>query len=556
MQNIIKSWFKYMVFVGLFGVGINLIYLVIPIYIMVVYDKVLFSFSKATLFTLSVGVLFSLIMMGLLDYYRRRILGQAGNDLAQKMVPFLYESMQADAAGIAPKGYDRGVFDLEQLRDGIVRGQIFYIFDLPWVLIYLGVLYFVHPLVGTVAIAGVFLVSLFQILLRKLGKNQYIAADIAFQANANFVNTCLHHAQLISGMGMVSAVIKKYKNRYQQVLVKRSRADGFQSGAGAVIRLLQVICMAAVFTTAVFVFFTNGITTGTIFACVILIVRLFYPFEQSLAAMKSSIEVMAAYARLKHFVDTQAPKERLSLPVPEGRVEAQALTMAIQGRAILHNISFALEPGETLGILGPSSAGKTSLCKLLLGIWPTTSGKITLDKAEIGQWPRNELGKYVGYLPQETELFPGTVAENISRLADVDSELVVKAARKAGVHEMILKLPQGYDTKIDRTGKSLAAGQRQLISLARALYGDTKYVVLDEPQTHLDDLGFAMMVHALNNLKQEKITTILVTDRPNLLMSMDKLLVIREGQVAMYGPGKEVINQLANKQQPQQAAGV
>lgn len=556
MQNLIKSWFKYFIFVGLFGLCINLIYLSIPIYMMIVYDRVLFSFSRATLYALSVGVLISLIVMGLMDYFRTRMLGQAGNDMARKMMPFVFKNMQEDNTGIKRQGYTRGLYDLELLRDAIVQGQIFYILDLPWVVIYLGVLYIIHPLVGVVAMAGVFLVTMFQILLRMIEKKRYTIADVAFQANADFAGTCVNQAELVSGMGMLPAVMGKYQDSYQKVLAVRSGADAFQSGTGAVIRLLHTTCLAGVFGAGAFVFFTDEITAGAIFASVMIIARLFYPFERSLSSMKISIEAMAAYRRIKHFVDTKQAKKKLSLPAPEGKFDAQAVTLALAGKTILHNISFALEPGETLGIIGPSSAGKTSLCKLLLGIWPAAAGKIRLDGAEIAQWPGEEFGKYVGYLPQESELFQASVAENIARLQEVDSEKVVKAAQRAGAHQMILKLAQGYDTKIDATGKNLSAGQRQLISLARVLYGDPKLVVLDEPHTHLDDLGLRILASVLNNLKQEKITVVMVTDRPNLLMNMDKLLVIKEGQVAMYGPGKEVLGQLANRQQPQQAVGV
>lgn len=556
MQNIIKSWFKYFIFVGVFGVCINLIYLAIPLYMMVVYDRVLFSFSRPTLYALSAGVLICLIVMGLVDYLRMRILGQAGNSLARKMTPFIVKSMQADAAGITGQGYVRGLYDLELLKDAVVHGRIFYILDLPWVLIYLGVLYFLHPLVGAMAVAGVFIVTVCQLFLRKLEKKRYVVADVAFQANADFVGTCLQQAGIVSGMGMLPAVVGKYSDRYWKILAEKSGADVSQASVGAVLRMLHVMATAAVFGAGAFVFFGDGMTAGAIFAGVIILARLFYSFERSLSDMKFSIEAMAAYKRLKLFVDTRKPEKKLSLPVPEGKFDAQAVTLAVDGRTILHNISFALEPGETLGVFGPSSSGKTSLCKVLLGIWPPLAGKVRLDGAEIAHWHQDEFGTYVGYLPQEPELFPASVAQNISRLQEPDSEKVVKAAQKAGVHQMILKLPQGYDTKIDRTGKNLAAGQRQLISLARALYGDPKFVVLDEPHTHLDDLGLKILFAALNNLKQDKITTVVVTDRSNLLVNMDKLLMIKEGQVAMYGPGKEVLNQLAGRQQPQQVAGV
>jgi ATP-binding cassette subfamily C protein EexD len=350
--------------------------------------------------------------------------------------------------------------------------------------------------------------------------------------------------------------MEKHRVRYEKILVAKSGADAFQSVVGAVIRLLQLTVVAAVFTAGAFVFFTNEITVGAIFASVIIIARLFYPFERSLSDMKTSIEAMAAYRRLKQFVNTQKSKPKLSLPAPQGRFAAETITLSLDSRTILHNISFALEPGETLGVFGPSASGKTSLCKVLLGIWPAVAGKIRLDGAEIAQWPRGELGKYLGYMPQEPELFAGSVAYNISRFAAMDSEKIVTAAKKAGVHEMILKLPQGYDTKIDQSGKNLAAGQRQLICLARAVYGETKFVILDEPHTHLDELGLRMVVTALKNLKEEKVTTIVVSDRPNLIVNMDKLLVIKEGQVAMYGPGKEVLSQLTKSQQSHQAAGV
>lgn len=556
MQNLIKSWFKYFLFIGFFGVCINLLYLVIPIYMMVVYDSVLFSFSKATLYTLSVGVLISLIVMGLIDYCRGRMLGQAGNDFAYKMMPFVVKGMQEGAAGVSPPEYTRGLFDLELLRDAIVRGHVFYLLDLPWVLIYLGTLYFIHPLIGILAIGGVLMVIVFQVLLRMFEKKQYIVADVLFQANVDFAGTCLRSAQAVSGMGMQSTVMEKYRDGYKKVLEGNSRADAFHSGTGAVVRVLYLIVLAAVFGAGAFVFFTDEITIGVIFASVMIVIRLFAPFERSLSGMKASIEAMAAYKRLEHFVNTREEKEKLSLPVPEGRFEAESVSLALAGKNILNNISFSLEPGESLGIFGPSAAGKTSLCKVLLGIWPAIAGKVRLDRAEIAQWSRGELGKHVGYLPQESELFPGSVAENISRLMDADSEKVVSASQKAGVHEMILRLPQGYDTKIDQTGKNLAASQRQLICLARALYGDPKFVILDEPHTHLDDQGFNMVLYALNNLKQDKITTIVVTDRPNLLVNRDKLLLIKEGQVAMYGPGKEVLAKLTNAQQPQQAAGV
>lgn len=556
MQTISRAWVKYFIFAGVFGFCVNLVYLALPIYMMVIYDKVLFSFSTASLFTLATGVVISFVMMALIDYCRARMLGQAGNDLAQKMMPYVFKSMQADAAGVTRSGYTRGLLDLELLRNAFVGGHIVNILELPWVLVYLAVIYLIHPMMGFVSIGGVVLVTMFQLLLKKIETKRYTVADVMFHASVDFAGNCLRHAQLISGMGMFSAAMEQYRARYEKSLAAKSGADAFQSAFGTVIRLLQVTVVAAVFTTGAFVFFTHEITQGGIFAGVIIITRLFYPYERSLLNMKVAVEAAAAYKRLKQFVNTRESKPKLSLPAPEGRFSAESVTLALDSRTVLYNISLALEPGETLGVFGPSASGKTCLCKVLLGIWPPLTGKVRLDGAQLSQWPEDELGQYLGYMPQAPDLFPGSVAENISRFEEMDSEKIVNAAQRAGVHEMILKLPQGYETRIDQSGRNLAAGQRQLISLARALYGDPKFVVLDEPHAHLDDLGFRMVLAALKNLKQENVTTIVVSDRPNLIVNMDKLLVIKEGQTAMYGPGKEVLTKLANNKQSQQAAGV
>ncbi len=556
MHNMIKSWAKYSIIIGLFGVGSNLIYLALPIYIMIIYDRVLFSFSIATLATMSLGVLISLIIMGLIEYFRIRIMTQAGTSLSLKMTPFVLKMMHRDAAGVTRSGYTRGLEDLNLVRNARVQGQTFYILDLPWILIYLGILFYIHPLVGGVATVLVFIAVLFQVLLRILEKKRYPIAEVAFQTNADFVASSLQHAGIVFGLGMLASVCKRYQDQNNKVLTLQAEADLFHCRIGTMVRFFHLAGPPAVLGAGAYVFFSNQITAGVMFASVMIIARLFYPLERSLSNMKVSIEAMAAYKRLTHFVTLRPEKVKLSLPVPAGKFAAEALSLALNGKMVLQNISFALEPGETLGILGPSSVGKTSLCKMLLGIWPAASGKVRLDGAEIAQWPEDELGRYIGYMPQEPELFPATVAENIAQLRETDSEKVVKAAQKAGVHEMILKLPLGYDTQIDQTGKNLSAGQRQLISLARALYDDPKFVVLDEPHSHLDDIGIKMLFYALNNLKQDSVTTIVITDRTNIIVSMDKLLMLKEGQVAMYGLGKAVLEQLANKQKDQQAAGV
>jgi ABC-type protease/lipase transport system fused ATPase/permease subunit len=357
-------------------------------------------------------------------------------------------------------------------------------------------------------------------------------------------------------MYMLPALVRLYGKYRHQADVTRSGADALYSWIGAVIRLIQLAGPVAVFGAGVFVFFEEQITAGAIVAGLVISLRLFFILEQRLSGMTSSIQAAAALRRLRTFVDVQPAAQKLSLPVPKGQFTAQGITLALGGKPVLYNITFDLAPGEMLGILGPSSAGKTCLCQVLLGIWPPSAGNIRLDGAEISQWPEQDLAGYVGYLAQAPALFPTTVAQNIARLQEPDPEKVVAAAKKAGVHEMILTLAKGYDTMMEGPGTNLSAGQRQGLCLARALYDDPRLLVLDEPHTHLDDQGLQTLLHCMEGLKQSAVTTVVVSDRPKILMNMDKLLMIKEGRASMYGPAKEVLAQLSNRQPPRQAAGV
>jgi ABC-type protease/lipase transport system fused ATPase/permease subunit len=259
---------------------------------------------------------------------------------------------------------------------------------------------------------------------------------------------------------------------------------------------------------------------------------------------KQTVEARAAYKRLKELLEAAQTRNFMDLPEPQGRLDAEGIGLALSGRHLLSNVSFTLLPGESMGLIGPSGAGKSSLCRLLLGIWPASAGKVRLDGADIFSWDSDALGQYVGYLPQDVELFTGTVAENIARMGDVDSEKVVEAAVLAGVHDLILRMPNGYDTSIGDMGMQLSGGQRQLVGLARVFYGKPRLVILDEPNSNLDERGEKALLAALEQLKKQGATTILVTHKPSLLTSVDKVLVLKDGQVAMFGPRDEIFRAL------------
>jgi PrtD family type I secretion system ABC transporter len=297
----------------------------------------------------------------------------------------------------------------------------------------------------------------------------------------------------------------------------------------------------------------NESNAGVMITASIIMGRALAPIEQSMAMWRQTIEARAAYKRLNGVMGAITDTETTELPAPTGKLDVEGVTLALGGRPVLQNVSFSLEKGESIGLIGPSASGKTCLCRTLLGIWPTLGGQVRLDGASVFQWRQDELGDYLGYLPQDIELFPGTVSDNIARMGAVDSEKVVAAAKNAGVHEMILKLPMGYDTPIGDGGNILSGGQRQRIALARALYGNPVFVILDEPNSNLDDLGEKALVQTLTRMKDQGITTIVVSHKPNLLAVVDKILMLNNGMVALYGPKDEVIKKMMSAVQTQKA---
>lgn len=556
MQKRLTFGSRYVLFAAVFISCANLIYLSVPIYMMIVYDKVLYSFSRASLYALSVGLLIALAAMVVIGYLQRRLMMHAGNKLVQDTTPAALETMRADTAGNQQTGYTRSLEDLGTVRDAAIRGYLFSFLDLPWILIYLGVLVVIHPVVGLLAGGVVFLAAMFQILLKAAVKKRYTASDVSLRAGADFARDCLKQARLLTGMQMLPALVRLYRQREQTALTARAGADALYAGIGSVIRLIHLAGPAVVFSAGAFVFFNEEISVGAIVAALVIGFRLFYYFEWRLENLPASVSAAAAYKRLRTFVDIQPPEKKLSLPEPKGEFAGQGMVLTLGGKPVLNNISFDLAPGERLGVSGPSGAGKTCLCRVMTGIWPPVAGKIRLEGAELSQWPAADLGRYMGYLPQKPVLFPVTVAQNISRLFEPDPDKVVAAARKAGIHEMILALSKGYDTLIQDNGTNLAAGQCQGICLARALYDDPKVVVLDEPHTFLDDQGVQALMTCLDRLKECGTTLVVVSDRPRMLMKMDKLLMIKEGRAVTYGPAAQVLAQLSDRQPAQQTTGV
>lgn len=550
MKEFITKWSKYFIFTGIFSFFINLLYLTFPIYMLAIYDRVLQSYSMPTLMTLTVGALFALCVLGVLDFIRSRLLVQAGVDMDDVYNSRILTEMVIDRTRIKPAGYFQGLTDLNRLRNYFAGNAIFSFFDMPWVPIYLIIIYFLHPMMGLVATGGAVAIIILGLVQEIVTKNKLGQANLLHAQNQKFVAVTLKNAEAVHSMGMVGNTVHKYKKLNNKVIDLQTRASKHAGMFQSITKTLRISMQVFIYGTGAYLTLKNESTAGVMIAASIIMGRALQPIESIMSTWKSTVEVRGAYQRLRQLIKTAVKPETMELPEPEGKLLVKEVSLNVDGRYLLRNINFMLEPGEQLGLIGASAAGKSTLCRVLIGIWPSMAGKVRLDGADVYQWDKESLGKSIGYLPQDVELLPGTISDNIARMGEIDSDKVVAASQEAGVHDIILQLPNGYDTMIDDGGIRLSGGQRQLIGLARVLYDEPKLVVLDEPNSNLDKLGEMNLHKALNLLRLKKTTTIIVSHSSSLLQKVDKLLVMKEGTTMLYGPREEVIMRLNEINQP------
>jgi len=551
MKRFLKKWLKYFVYAGLFSLGVNVLYLTFPLYMLAIYDRVLSSFSVPTLITLTVGALFALLVLGCLDLLRSRLLVQAGVAMDQSLSPTVLKEMLKDGARIEKQGHTGGLRDVNTLRNYFAGNAIFSLFDLPWTPIYLAVIYMMHPVLGLTATAGAVALFLLGLLQDLLTRKRYDQAQAIGRESQQYINSSLRHAEVARSMSMIGGIMEHWKGLNDQIMLLQTRANRHAGVLQAITKSLRMSMQVVIYGVGAYYVLENQATAGSIIAASIIMGRALAPVEQAIGTWRQTVDARGSYKRLDTLLQTATEEESMELPTPRGKLDVEGAGLAISGTQILRGITFSLQPGEQMGLIGPSGAGKTSLCRVLLGVWPSTGGKVRLDGADVYSWDQEQLGRYIGYLPQDVELFPGTVSENIARLGHIDSDQVVEAAQKAGVHDLILRLPQGYDTEIGEGGAALSGGQRQRIGLARALYGNPVFVVMDEPNSNLDDAGERALMQTLQMLRQNQTTVVMVTHKPALLSGTDKVLMLKEGQVSMFGPRQEVLQRLMGQQSGQ-----
>ncbi len=548
----IKTHIAYSAFFSFF---INMLQLTFSIYMLAIYDRVLPSYSMPTLVTLTTMALFAMVIFGVLSFLRSRILIHAGNWLENRLNDKLLKTMIEDAGALQKIGASSALSDLSTVRNYLSGAPVMALFDIPWTPVLLAVIYFLHPLMGLVATGGAIAIIILSVFQEKLTRKRLGDANVINAEGRRFLNGSLRNAEVINSLGMGSNIAAHWNREQRKVLELQTEASRYAGVLQSITRSLRMSMQVIIYGVGAYLTLKHMSTAGIMITASIIMGRALAPIEQGMATWKQTIEAREAHKRLCKLLEAIKDKEIMDLPAPTGNLDAEGITLSLGRRPILQQVSFSLQKGEALGLIGPSASGKTCLCRTLLGIWPSMGGKVRLDGANVFQWEQEKLGAFLGYLPQDIELFPGTVAENIARMGEVDSEKVVAAAKNAAVHDMILKLPMGYDTPIGEGGGVLSGGQRQRIGLARALYGNPVLVILDEPNSNLDDQGEQALTQTLKGMKEQGITTIVVSHKPSLLANVDKIMMLNNGQVALYGPREEVMKKMMGAvQQARQAS--
>ena len=549
---------QYFVYAGVFSAAVNMLLLTPIIYMMTVFDRVVSSGSLPTLAMLSLLMVSLLLAMGGFEWVRSLILISASNRLEsilRKRVSDATFKRSLLTGGLVSNA--QPVQDLISLRQFLTGQGLFAFLDAPWFPIYIGVMFLFHPMFGIAGIiSGIIMVTLAIVNEKATGKLLTNANAAANKASAQFQGS-LRNAEVVAAMGMAEDVQRKQDALYVEVLDKQteaSRKAGMLSGLSKSVRM---IAQSSLLGLGAYLALQQEITPGMMIGGSLLLGRALAPIDMLVGSWKGVTLARTQYARLNDLLQAlPASAETMELPAPEGALSAEKVTVVPPGskNAVVKGVSFALERGEFLGVVGPSASGKSTLARALLGIWPTYAGKVRLDGADMASWNREQLGPHVGYLPQDIELFDGTIAENICRFRQPEPEQIVAAAKTAGVHDMILRLPKGYDTVIGGAGGMLSGGQRQRIGLARAVYGQPKLLVLDEPNSNLDDKGEKELVEALGRIKADGCSVIIITHRTMVLQCVDKILVMNDGAAVSFGPKDQVLAKLVQPTAVPQAA--
>ncbi|WP_426116467.1 type I secretion system permease/ATPase [Pseudomonas sp. DSP3-2-2] len=558
LQAALKACKGSFISVGVFSLFVNALMLVPTFYMLQVYGRVVTSGSLSTLAMLTIIMVILTITTGLLEWIRSRIMVRVSTKLDVILSRDVYRASfkQALATG-GMNASAQPLSDLTSLRQFLTGNGVFAFFDAPWLPIYVAVMFMFHPWYGWMAIGCAIVLICLAYANEKVTGKAIADANRENIAASLYTTKNLRNAEVIESMGMLNSLINRWSLRQKKVLLLQSVASDNGGVVTSMSKTFRVMVQSLILGLGAYLAVNHEISPGLVIAGSVLLGRALAPIDLIIGSWKGFIAARGQYSRLNEILSKlQSEPVRMALPAPEGNVTVENMIVGAPGSrsAIIKGISFAVQAGTVVGVIGPSASGKSTLARALLGIWPPQHGSVRLDGADISNWDKSELGPYIGYLPQDIELFEGTISENIARFGEVDAELVVQAAKVAGVHEMILLLPDGYDTVIGSDGVNLSGGQRQRIGLARAIYGTPRLIILDEPNSNLDEVGERALSYALEYLKATGATIFVITHRTNILSQLDRLLVMKDGLLSMYGPSEQVIAELSAKAKTQQKA--
>ncbi|MHB0818825.1 type I secretion system permease/ATPase [Stutzerimonas stutzeri] len=542
--------------VGFFSFFVNMLMLVPSFYMLQVYGRVVTSGSISTLVMLTLIMTVLMATMGSLEWTRSRIMVRLSTKLDVMLSRDVYRASfkrALDSGGMDASA--QPLNDLTGLRQFLTGNGLFAFFDTPWLPVYIGVMFLFHPWYGWIAIASAIILLCLAAINEKLTGKAIAEANKQNIAASLYTTKNLRNAEVIESMGMLHTLMERWGARQKKVLALQSSASDKGGMITSLSKTFRMLVQSLILGVGAYLAVKQEITPGLMIAGSILLGRALAPIDLMIGSWKGFISARSQYERLNDILDKQqAEPQRMSLPAPQGNVLVENLMVGAPGSKtpILKNISFAVQAGSVVGIIGPSASGKSTLARALLGVWAPQHGVVRLDGADINNWDKRELGPYVGYLPQDIELFEGTISENIARFGEIDAEQVIQAAKTAGVHEMILQLPDGYDTVIGSEGVNLSGGQRQRVGLARAIYGTPRLIILDEPNSNLDEVGERALAHAIAQLKTTGATIFIITHRTNILAQLDRLLVLSNGTIGLYGPRELVMAELNKQQQAAQ----
>lgn len=533
--------------VFLFSVVTNLLMLAFPIYMLQVYDRVLTTGHTDTLLMLTVIVGGALLVMACIDGLRTAMTLRIGGWLVDRLGPvFLASGVRARVLGRPTSG--NPVNDLTEIRNFVSTQGLTFFCDSPWVPVFVAIIWLIHPYLGMLAAATA--VVLFAISLMNEGITRPLlrrAADVNATAMRE-ADATVRNAEVVSSMGMLPGLIDRWQFSHVAVLEYLRRAGERGGILLSLTKFLRLFAQVGVLGLGALLVIRGELTAGAMIACSILLGRALAPVEMAMGAWKNFTQARLAYARLKEQIETfPTPVKRTRLPEPIGNLSVRGLSFEVNGQQILRDVSFEVEPGDAIAVIGPSAAGKSTLCRFLVGLSAPTEGEVRLDGSVIHHWDPQDLGPHIGYLPQYVELFTGSVRENIGRMTTGDDLAVIAAAKLAHAHDMIQRLPEGYDTQIGEGSVGLSAGQRQRIGLARAVYGDPKIVILDEPNANLDQAGESALAAAIAELKSRGAAIVMVGHRPSTLSEATMLLLLKDGRVQVFGPRDEVLAKMREK---------